>query len=986
MTVSYIKGRAGGSSYYVDHDDVNDKKSRDDYYAKDGERIGRWYSAKNSDGSRKNSLHVQHNSNFTNSELDREKYFALVDGFDPETGEAIAQNAGSSKRVAYHDFTCSAPKSVSVVWSQSDLKMQENIESIQYNSSCKMIDFLSERAVVRLGKDGVFREKATLQGVLFGHGSSREQDPQLHTHCVLFNVAEIENKTLGKSAGALETKDMMRWQGSAASLYHSNLAYELRKQGFEIVMVEKGDKGQKNLFEIHGVPDNVMKEFSKRREQIVEAVNKKKAEYGISDSAKVSSAFFQAAAYETRSDKEDIAREDIFELWRECGEELGFSENQVRELYENQSRLFMEKESVIKNAWETINELHETKSYFTEPELLTKTLVNTMGHASPEDVIDAISEIKKELYCSFDTKKNQEIFTSPKMYAIEQEMLELCQREDGLHKQDDYSLPSSLTDEQRTAAEACLTDNNSVTVVEGTAGAGKTYTMESVARAYESNGYKAIGLSSSWSAALNLKNDAKLNEGYAITGWVLKQQNKPTIDSKTLILVDEAGTVGSKQMRDVLKIAAEHNAKVVLIGDTKQQKSVSAGNSLSAISKEIGTRRLDEIRRQNDLLDRSSVTALFNGESDKAFDSYKTKEMITVCADDESLNNKLISDWFESRSKSVGDKISINRNNNVIDCEIKSIDKNNWNVVDKLGEEHKIDKSHLIIAGKNDSVAELNKLAHEKLKEAGLIGEGRLFETVNGLAEFSVGEEIQMRQNKFNQEIYNRTRGVITDIDDASITIKLHADDRIEKIKLNDPDWFDEDGKLAMQHAYATTVYSSQGLTVGHSFVKDSSNLARDSAGVAMSRHREHAQIYADVDSNKVQHIENLIRQGQDVDRDGLSSYGEKEVVQAMQGRWARENNKFSTLDFSWQTKDGVNVTQNAAKTLLELSKTEDRLHAAQSHSVQKAEGQVSSVTQTMNKTAEPGTSQAQSKAKELEAALNALQKQPKADVLGKAV
>ncbi|MGD6613520.1 AAA family ATPase, partial [Xanthomonas citri pv. citri] len=130
----------------------------------------------------------------------------------------------------------------------------------------------------------------------------------------------------------------------------------------------------------------------------------------------------------------------------------------------------------------------------------------------------------------------------------------------------------------------------------------------SVARAYERNGYRVVGLATAWTAAQNLQQDADLDEGVAITGWLNSvRKGETSIGKKTLLIVDEAGVVSAQQMRDVLDVAHRAGAKVVLLGDTKQQKSVGAGAALQPIADKLGSHRLDEIRRQHRIEEREAV-------------------------------------------------------------------------------------------------------------------------------------------------------------------------------------------------------------------------------------------------------------------------------------------------------------------------------------------------------------------------------------------
>lgn len=164
---------------------------------------------------------------------------SLVNGVDPFTKEPLVGNAMSPDRIAFHDFTCSAPKSVSVVWSQANDELAAKILKAQEKSADAFLDHISDHAYYRYGKGSVNNAQSPIRAVKFEHGSARSidgnmvrADPQIHTHCVVMNLLESQHND--KPAYALETKSIMGQQGVAASLYHAQLAWEMRELGFEI--------------------------------------------------------------------------------------------------------------------------------------------------------------------------------------------------------------------------------------------------------------------------------------------------------------------------------------------------------------------------------------------------------------------------------------------------------------------------------------------------------------------------------------------------------------------------------------------------------------------------------------------------------------------------------------------------------------------------------------------------------------------------------
>ena len=875
MTVSYKKSKGNGAGdYYLNCSDARTtelSKQHADYYTNDEkEPPGVWYCGM-ANGARETKLGFKHSEKFDYKNDSAQLFKNLVQGFDKK-GNALTKNAGDANRVSLHDFTLSAPKSVSVAWAFADDQTKQKIAGAQQAASIKFLDFLSQYSCARTGKGGIEKVNAPLRAAMFEHASSRENDMQLHTHCVILNVAETEKKTT-----ALQIFSMMKWQGAAASLYHADLAWRMKTMGFAV-------RQEGKLFEIDGIPLEVCEHFSKRRAQIKALVDKKMAAMGMDPSSiQASRGMLQVAALETRDQKNELTRSELQQLWNDAGAKLGFTQNEVAALLNTEPQPELSEADLLKEAREAVDELTQTHAVFKEPALLTAVAVKLMGKASTEQILRTVREVKRDLHSTFEIKEKKgaaentrdlqeadEIFTTTEMMIIERHMLKLARRIDSKHILKDTDLPDTLQEEQRLAALWAMTDTNAVTVVEGTAGAGKTFTMAAVAAAYKRNGYQVIGLSNSWSAALNLKTEAALNDGRAITGWLAGvRSGKIALDTKTCVILDEAGMSGAREMREVLDECNKAGAKVILLGDTLQQKSVSCGDPLRVIAKQNGSRRLDEIRRQRSAAQRVAVHDFFAGRAALALQTYITSNDVHITINDEETDKKMIADWHAARQGGGTD---------------------------------------LILAVTKKEVKELNRLAHEARKEAGELGESIELKSMDAakdsLVEFSVGDRVVIRVSKAKDKIYNREQFTISAISGTKIVF-AGADGRMEEIDTEDESWqYKDDGEaagLGLQHAYATTAYASQGLTVDRAFVKDGLSLSRANAGVAMSRHRDSCKIYI----NKEQRYEAKMSQLGDDEWHPIEEYEDSECLQHVADRWSQESVKHSTLDFeSWQ-KDG---------------------------------------------------------------------------------
>jgi conjugative relaxase-like TrwC/TraI family protein len=248
-------GKAQGS-YYAD-------LAKDDYYNSKAEKAGLWHG----EGTKALGL---------NGNVQREEFLKLCDGFD-KNGNALVQNAGQETHRTGWDLCFSAPKSVSVLWSQADGKIRNLIEEAHLEAVKKGLDYIEEKGCwTRRGHQGTEAEKAKFVIAIYEHGTSREQDPELHSHSVVLNLAVREDGT----TGTIESQKLYSLQMSGGAIYRAELAEQLQeKLGVEI---EK----TKVAFEIKGVSKELCREFSKRREAIEAAMKDANALHSIHGSKK----------------------------------------------------------------------------------------------------------------------------------------------------------------------------------------------------------------------------------------------------------------------------------------------------------------------------------------------------------------------------------------------------------------------------------------------------------------------------------------------------------------------------------------------------------------------------------------------------------------------------------------------------------------------------------------------------------------------------
>lgn len=238
------RGSAKAALAYYDH------LRRDDYYTRGGEPPGRWAG----EGAERLSLR---------GPVTQAEFEAALSGVDPKTGERLVQQGGRTRQhSAGWDMTFSAPKSASVLWALSEEPERQAIERAHQAAVLAATTHVEHTAAwARRGRAGGVREPtAGLLMAQFDHHTSRDSDPQLHTHSFIFNLAPRRDG----SWGAIVSRELYKAQKDAGAIYRRELAGELERLGYRIDRVKDG-------FRVAAIPRDVERAFSKRRQAIEEA-------------------------------------------------------------------------------------------------------------------------------------------------------------------------------------------------------------------------------------------------------------------------------------------------------------------------------------------------------------------------------------------------------------------------------------------------------------------------------------------------------------------------------------------------------------------------------------------------------------------------------------------------------------------------------------------------------------------------------------------
>lgn len=296
--VATISARGGASAALAYYSHLG----ADNYYTREGEPPGRWA------GRGADQLSLE-------GPVTRHEFEAALMGRDPKTGlELVARGGRENTHSAGWDMTFSAPKSVSVLWALSSEQDRQVIEAAQRNAVLKATKYLEQNAAwARRGKGGRIRERtAALLTAQFDHHTSRDLDPQLHTHTFIFNLAPRRDGTWG----AIVSKELYLAQKQAGLEYRNELANSLEREGIALERTAEN-------FRVAAIPRDVEQAFSKRREAITEAAKA----HGYSTPRGM-----ELATLRTRRSKDKTEPRELFSAWRDEAKALGFElkQDQIR--------------------------------------------------------------------------------------------------------------------------------------------------------------------------------------------------------------------------------------------------------------------------------------------------------------------------------------------------------------------------------------------------------------------------------------------------------------------------------------------------------------------------------------------------------------------------------------------------------------------------------------------------------------------------------
>lgn len=418
-----------------------------------------------------------------------------------------------------------------------------------------------------------------------------------------------------------------------------------------------------------------------------------------------------------------------------------------------------------------------------------------------------------------------------------------------------------ISNEQIAAVYECTSVDRRISIVEGVAGAGKSFTMEAVNEAFIRSGFKVMGTALSWNAAGVLKASAKIPDCRAIEGLVMSMEKahnegKEFFTGDTLLIVDEAGLVGTKNMAKIIKYTglSKHKVKIVLTGDTKQLDPVSAGSALSLLKSLIGSKVIKQIRRQFLTSHKNMVYALMELRAGHALNYLNQQNAIHFCKDNESTLNRMVVDFvnFKYNNPNKTSLILARTNNdvNALNQKVRKMYKKMGWIYGQETDDIKVSDGTGKSWNAKFAVGDIVSLCvNDKTIPVYDIPEG---EERKAIHEKTLNVTEWNRRPVSESGVFNRNTGTVIGVSkmsDGSYTLIIEMTGDVSgRILINTNKYgLNLNSKyktFPVVHNFATTIYGSQGQTVDEVFMKDG-GLDFRLAYVGASRHRRGFTVYA---------------------------------------------------------------------------------------------------------------------------------------------
>jgi conjugative relaxase-like TrwC/TraI family protein len=761
------------------------------------------------------------------------------------------------------DLTLSAPKSVSVLWALADSSSEDqpddsvgaHVRAAHRLAVTESLAYLELHCTTALrghhrgdGTDSYVQTDGLI-GAAFEHRSSRCGDPQLHTHVVVANLLHGHD---GKWS-ALNSREIYAHARTAGFVYQAVLRGELtRRLGVTWNPVRHGQA------EIAGVPPGLLKLFSKRRQQIQAQL----ALLGLDTAAAA-----QAATLDTRPDKPLRSGDEhppetvgVQERWQQEARAAGFTREQLSSALHRPEAsalrgLARESSAATGPATDQLAEallgptgLTDKRSTFDRRDLFRGVCEHLPAGlpirlAGLRALATRVLRDERVVPLLGDAPVPARRYSTRELLQLEQEALETatvrqrvtsadgatCPRaavpaaavlsEPLVQQAQEHAEQMQCTAEQQAMVHRLLTSGAGVEIVVGAAGSGKTRALAVAAAAWQQAGIEVRGTALAAIAARVLEDSTTipsrslqrlLNQlDPTSTGTASNTAGLPARGG--VLVVDEAGMVGTRALHALITLSAQRQWKLVLVGDPRQLPEIAAGGLFGTLAARLPATELLGNQRQREPWEQRALRQLRDGDVGRGVSAYARAGRVRIDDSVAGLTERLLTDYEQHLNSHPAEQV-------------------------------------MVIASSRGDARRLNAQLRQHLLATGRLGEHELRISLtdprdgstHGERGYRVGEQVLVTVNDYAHGLLNGTRGTVTALrhEQEGVTVRLDDGRHLEL----DSDYL-ERGHL--RYGYALTAHKAQGTTVDVSLLWGTQALSRETGYVALSRGRQANYLYS---------------------------------------------------------------------------------------------------------------------------------------------
>jgi hypothetical protein len=492
----------------------------------------------------------------------------------------------------------------------------------------------------------------------FDHRTSRGGDPLLHTHLV------IANRVQGPDGRwtALDGRDLYRHRLAADAIYRATYQRELvRTLGVEWTAAD----GHGNR-ELQGMPEVLVLGFSKRTDRIDTELDRL-----VAEGRERTPRLVKWTVYATRKPKEQEAPDTLYGRWRTEAAERGHDPDTLVRTVTDRTPNRDQDGTVSAEAAVRLFDrlagpdgLTATASTFARPDVLVALgagLVGT-GWSELEELADRFLA-ERAVSVVADRALEERRWSTPDLLAVEQRLVVGATDRTEEHTavashqavRDALAAhPTAGSDQQAMVRDLCQ-GGQGVALVVGRAGTGKTFALGIARHAWQLDGYRLLAAAPTGIATLSLQGEGF--EEVATCDRLLGELDgaREQLDARTVLVVDEAGMVGSRKLTRLLEHANQAHAKVVLVGDDRQLAPIDAGGGFRALRLRLGASELVENRRQHQAWEREALELVRSGLVEEAVAAYRAHDRVVAADSKPAATLALLQDWWAAWQQAEGD-------------------------------------------------------------------------------------------------------------------------------------------------------------------------------------------------------------------------------------------------------------------------------------------------------------------------------------------